>query len=103
MLLKGNMAMRTIYCSPLFRHSIGFDRLQGVVDTALRGDRSDNSYPSFNIEQTSDAGYQITMAVAGFGEADLDITLEDNTLVVSGKLSESKDNIHPSWYCGACI
>ncbi len=81
--------MRTIDFSPLFRHSIGFDRLQDVADAALRGDRGDSGYPPYNIEQTGDDGYRITMAVAGFGEADLDITSKENTLVVSGKLSES--------------
>ena len=81
--------MRTIDFSPLFRHSIGFDRLQDVADAALRGDSGDRGYPPYNIEQTGDDGYRITMAVAGFGEADLDISSKENTLVVSGKLSES--------------
>ena len=83
--------MRTIDFSPLFRHSIGFDRLQHVADAALRGDHGDSGYPPYNIEQFGDDGYRITMAVAGFGEANLDITAKENTLVVSGKLSESEE------------
>ena len=83
--------MRTIDFSPLFRNSIGFDRLQHVADAALRGDHGGSGYPPYNIEQLGDDGYRITMAVAGFGEADLDITAKENTLVVSGKLSESEE------------
>ena len=83
--------MRTIDFSPLFRNSIGFDRLQHVADAALRGDHGGNGYPPYNIEQLGDDGYRITMAVAGFGEADLDVTTKENTLVVSGKLSESEE------------
>ena len=80
--------MRTIDFSPLFRHSIGFDRLQQIADAALRVDHGDSGYPPYNIEQLGDDGYQITMAVAGFSEADLDIVSKENTLVVSGKVAE---------------
>ena len=65
-----------------------------MADSALKGQRSDSSFPLYNIEQMDDDGYRITMAVAGFGENDLNVTAKENTLVVSGKLSESEESIH---------
>jgi molecular chaperone IbpA len=80
------MAMRTIDFSPIFRHSVGFDRMQRMLDSALQHDGSATAYPPYNIEQHGEDGYRITMAVAGFGPEDLDVTVTDNTLVVSGKI-----------------
>jgi len=82
--------MRTIDFSPLFRHSVGFDRLQRLADAALQTD-SANGYPPYNIEQLGEDGYRISMAVAGFGEADLDVTVTENTLVISGKIDDAED------------
>jgi molecular chaperone IbpA len=79
------MAMRTIDFSPLFRHSVGVDRMQRLLDSALQHDAS-NAYPPYNIEQLGDDGYRITMAVAGFAPEYLDVTVTDNTLVVNGKI-----------------
>jgi molecular chaperone IbpA len=70
--------------APLFRTAIGFDRLARLVDAAAT---SDVSYPPYNIEKTGEDSYRLTMAVAGFGPDDLEITTKDNTLVVSGRLS----------------
>ena len=81
--------MRTIDFTPLFRHSVGFDRMQRLLDAAAQMDTSANSYPPYNIEQLGEDGYRISMAVAGFGENDLDVTVKEKTLVVSGKLAES--------------
>ncbi|HLO76471.1 MAG TPA: Hsp20 family protein [Magnetospirillum sp.] len=77
--------MRTFDLSPLFRSTVGFDHLSRMVDTAQRLDEAAHSYPPYNIEKLSDDDYRITMAVAGFSEADLDITVQDRTLVISGK------------------
>ncbi len=79
--------MRTIDFSPLFRHSVGFDRVQRLMDAASQAEQS-SAYPPYNIEQLGDDGYRVTLAVAGFAEGDLDITLTDRTLVVSGKMSD---------------
>ncbi len=79
--------MRTIDFSPLFRHSVGFDRMQRLMDSALETEQS-NAYPPYNIEQVGENGYHVTLAVAGFASDDLDITLTERTLVVSGKMSE---------------
>jgi molecular chaperone IbpA len=69
--------------SPLFRSTIGFDRLSRLMDTALNA--ADAGYPPYNIEKLGEDQYRLTMAVAGFGEADLEISQKDNALVVTGK------------------
>jgi molecular chaperone IbpA len=76
--------MTTIDFAPLFRTAIGFDRLARLVDTAASGQES-QTYPPYNIEKTGDDAYRLTMAVAGFRPEDLDITVKDNTLFVSGR------------------
>ena len=74
--------MRTFDFSPLFRSSVGFDRLAQMMDSAR--DEAP-SYPPYNIERTGDDQYRITMAVAGFGESDVEITAQENALTVVGK------------------
>jgi molecular chaperone IbpA len=78
--------MTTVDFAPLFRTAIGFDRLARLVDTAAAGQDS-QSYPPYNIEKTGDDTYRLTMAVAGFRPDDLDLTVKDNTLVVSGRVA----------------
>jgi len=70
--------------APLFRTAIGFDRLARMVDAAATADAS---YPPYNIERTGDDTYSLTMAVAGFGPEDIDLTVKENTLVVTGRAS----------------
>jgi molecular chaperone IbpA len=74
--------MRSYDFSPLFRSSVGFDRLAQLMDSA-RDDAP--SYPPYNIERTGEDQYRITMAVAGFGENDIEITAQENALTVVGK------------------
>ena len=64
---------------------LGFDQLERLVE---RTAKSDNGYPPYNIEQTSENGFRITLAVAGFAEDDLSITVEDRQLVVRGRQAE---------------
>jgi molecular chaperone IbpA len=78
--------MATVDFAPLFRTAIGFDRLARLVDTAASGQEA-QSYPPYNIEKTGDDSYRLTMAVAGFRPEDLDITVKDNTLFVSGRVA----------------
>jgi molecular chaperone IbpA len=78
--------MTTVDFAPLFRTAIGFDRLARLVDTAAAGQDS-QSYPPYNIEKTGDDTYRLTMAVAGFRPDDLDLTVKDNTLIVSGRVA----------------
>jgi molecular chaperone IbpA len=78
--------MTTVDFAPLFRTAIGFDRLARLVDTAASGQEA-QSYPPYNIEKVGDDSYRLTMAVAGFRPEDLDITVKDNTLFVSGRVA----------------
>ena len=76
--------MTTFDFAPLFRTAIGFDRLARLMDTAATNPEV-QSYPPYNIEKTGDDSYRLTMAVAGFAPADLDITVKENTLLVAGR------------------
>jgi molecular chaperone IbpA len=78
--------MTTVDFAPLFRTAIGFDRLARLVDTATAGQDA-QSYPPYNIEKTGEDTYRLTMAVAGFRPEELDLTVKENTLVVSGRMS----------------
>lgn len=75
----------TLDFSPLFRTAIGFDRLAQLVDTMPDGS---SSYPPYNIEKVGQDVYRLTMAVAGFRAEDLDVTVKENTLVVSGRVAD---------------
>ena len=77
--------MRSYDFSPLFRSSVGFDRLAQLMDSASRSEDSTPSYPPYNIERTGEDQYRITMAVAGFAENDIEITAQENALSVTGK------------------
>jgi molecular chaperone IbpA len=70
--------------SPLFRSTIGFDRLAHLVDSATRLDTAP-TYPPYNIESTGEDSYRLTMAVAGFSRDEIDVTVEKNSLVIAGK------------------
>ena len=78
--------MTTFDFAPLFRTAIGFDRLARLMDTAASAAEVP-SYPPYNIEKTGDDTYRLTMAVAGFRPQDLDITVKENTLTVSGRVA----------------
>lgn len=77
--------MTTFDFAPLFRTAIGFDRLARLADTAASA--TEASYPPYNIEKTGDDAYRLTMAVAGFSAADLDLVAKDNTLVITGRIA----------------
>ncbi len=74
--------MNALNLSPLFRTAIGFDRLARLADTAAA---ADTSYPPYNIEKTGEDLYRLTMAVAGFGPDDIELTVKENTLLVTGR------------------
>jgi len=73
--------------SPLFRTAIGFDRMARLIDTAQDA-ATVPTYPPYNIAKTGEDSYRLTMAVAGFGRDDIEITAKDNQLVVTGKISD---------------
>lgn len=76
--------MRGFDISPLLRSSIGFENLNRLVELAGRVEPGD-AYPPYNIEKLGDGAYRIQMAVAGFGRDELDITVQENTLIVVGQ------------------
>ncbi|KEO61380.1 Hsp20 family protein [Thioclava indica] len=67
-------------------HLLGFDQLERLVERTAKA--GSDAYPPYNIEQCSEDAFRITLAVAGFGEGDLSITLEDRALVIRGRQSE---------------
>ena len=84
--------MRTFDFSPLYRSAVGFDRLMTVLDAAQKNGGAD-SYPPYNIEKIGEDVYQITVAVAGFSSADLDVEVRDGQLLIVGKgTAEEQDN-----------
>ncbi|MEM8800243.1 MAG: Hsp20 family protein [Pseudomonadota bacterium] len=79
--------MRSFDLTPLLRSTVGFENLNRLVDMASRIEQSDLAYPPYDIEKISDDEYSITMAVAGFRREDIDITVQENTLFISAKVS----------------
>ncbi|MGH6988551.1 MAG: Hsp20 family protein [Stellaceae bacterium] len=77
--------------SPLFRSTIGFDRLMRLADAATRVDSGNLSYPPYNIEATGENAYRLTMAVAGFADDEIDVTVKQNDLAVTGKAKAEDD------------
>src|SRR6202045_193571 len=83
-----DLAMRTTYdFAPLWRSTIGFDRLFDLVDAAQHGGAEDN-YPPCNVERLGEDRYQISLAVAGFSPDEIAITAEQNVLTVEGRKAE---------------
>jgi molecular chaperone IbpA len=82
--------MRTFDFSPLYRSTVGFDRLFDVLDQSLRGEQL--AWPPYNIEKLADDQYRITMAVAGFGPDEIEVTQHENALHVTGQKRGSDDN-----------
>ena len=85
--------MRTLDFSPLFHSTVGFDRMQRMLDSAQRVDVAKPSYPPYNIESVDEDSYRITMAVAGFANEDLDITVKENTLSGSGNSQRDEGDV----------
>ena len=82
--------MRSFDFSPLFRSSVGFDRLFDLMDSYAE---PSNGYPPYNIERSDDTHYRITLAVAGFAEKDLGIEVKEGVLTVTGdKQAGESDN-----------
>src|SRR4051812_11069551 len=87
-----DMVMDRFDFSPLFRSTIGFDRLARLVDSATSVDSTALSYPPYNIEKTGEDSYRLTMAVAGFSQDELDLTVHENTLIVTGNAKQEDEN-----------
>ena len=83
--------MTTIDLSPLYRSSIGFDRMASLLDNAMRSQKASVGFPPYDIEATGENRYAITLAVAGFEDSELDIQVENGVLRVRGKKAEESD------------
>src|SRR5919107_2503156 len=85
LLREENVEMRTEFdLSPLFRSTVGFDRMFNMLQHSMRGGAEEN-YPPYDIERTGEDSYRVTLAVAGFRPDELTVTAQQNTLVVSGE------------------
>ena len=83
--------MRTFDLAPLYRSTVGFDRLFSLLDQA-GGFEGTPGYPPYNIERTGENDYRISIAVAGFGQDELTIEAKENTLTVRGEKKEKQEN-----------
>ncbi|MCP4182930.1 MAG: Hsp20 family protein [Hyphomicrobiales bacterium] len=81
--------MRAIDFSPLYRSTVGFDRMFSMLDNVSQPEPA-QTYPPYNIELTGENAYRITMAIAGFGEDDLSIEARENTLTIKGELKNDE-------------
>jgi molecular chaperone IbpA len=84
--------MRTLDLTPLYRSTVGFDRLAGVLDSLMSHDVSAPTYPPYNIEKTGEDAYRITVAVAGFTPEELSIESKDGQLVIAGRKASADEN-----------
>ena len=91
--------MRTYDLSPLYRTTVGFDRLFNLLDSVAGNDGA-QPYPPYNIERTGENAYRVTLAVAGFGEGDLDIQAKENVLTVRGEKKDEAKEGHEVLYRG---
>ncbi len=87
--------MTTIDLSPLYRSTIGFDRMASLLDNAMRSEKAASGFPPYDIEATGEDRYAITLAVAGFEESELDIQVEKGVLRVRGKKAD--DGVEKSY------
>ncbi|WP_299904426.1 Hsp20 family protein [uncultured Paracoccus sp.] len=80
--------MRNFDLTPLYRASVGFDRLADVMDRTLSADLAQTSYPPYNIEKTGENAYRISIAVAGFAADDLSVEVRDAAVIVAARKAE---------------
>ena len=83
--------MRNMDLTPLYRASIGFDRIADLMDRALSSDLSATTYPPYNIEKTGEDAYRISIAVAGFSADDLSVEMKDGAVIVAARKAEEDE------------
>lgn len=91
--------MRTFDLAPLYRSTVGFDRLFSLLDN-VGGYEGTPGYPPYNIERSGENDYRITVAVAGFSQDELSIEVKENTLTIRGEKRESRENTGEVVYQG---
>ena len=84
--------MRTFDLAPLYRSTVGFDRLFSLLDQGVDG--AAPGYPPYNIERTGDNEYRVTVAVAGFAEPELSVVAKENTLTIRGEKNAKDEEKH---------
>ena len=84
--------MRTHDFTPLYRASVGFDRMADLLDRVMTQDTGATTYPPYNIEKTDDDAYRISIAVAGFAAEDLNIEQRENGLIVSARREKDESD-----------
>ncbi|GFE49688.1 heat-shock protein IbpA [Roseobacter cerasinus] len=80
--------MRTYDFAPLYRATVGFDQIADLMDRVLTSESTQPSYPPYNIEKLDDDSYRISIAVAGFSDADLSVEVRENALIVSARKAD---------------
>jgi molecular chaperone IbpA len=80
--------MRNFDFAPLHRSTVGFDQIANLMDRVLTNDVAQPSYPPYNIEKLADDAYRITIAVAGFSDADLSVEVREKSLIVSARKAD---------------
>jgi molecular chaperone IbpA len=80
--------MRTYDFAPLYRATVGFDQIADLMDRVLSSEGTQPSYPPYNIEKLEDDAYRISVAVAGFSDADLSVEVREHALIVSARKTE---------------
>lgn len=83
--------MRTYDFAPLYRATVGFDQIANLMDRVLTTEGSQPSYPPYNIEKLEDDSYRISIAVAGFSDADLSVETRENALIVSARKADEDE------------
>ena len=83
--------MRHFDLTPLYRSTVGFDRLATVLDQVMSAEAGQNGYPPYNIEKTGEDAYRITIAVAGFSADELNIESREGQLIVTGRKAEAEE------------
>lgn len=86
--------MNSIDLTPLYRNSVGFDRLATLLDSTLKSNAVSAGYPPYNIEVLDDNRYAITLAIAGFSDSDVDIQVEKGVLTIRGKKDATTENTY---------
>ena len=84
--------MRTLDFAPLYRATVGFDRIADLMDRVLTADVAQPTYPPYNIEKTADDAYRISVAVAGFAPDELSVEVKDGTLQITARKSADVDS-----------
>lgn len=83
--------MRSFDFAPLYRSSVGFDQIANMMDRVSTNDGATASYPPYNIEKKDDDSYRISIAVAGFSDADLSVEVREKALIVSAKKTDDAE------------